>query len=57
MIALDGMGAAQKNGCGTDVVFGGGGNPIHIIRSATLDTCSEEKAIYQKWRLRDHKDW
>jgi hypothetical protein len=42
---------------GLDVVFGGGGNPIHIIRTATLDTCSEDKAIYQKWRVRDHKDW
>lgn len=42
---------------GLDVVFGGGGNPIHIIRTATLDTCSKDKAIYQKWRVRDHKDW
>jgi len=42
---------------GLDAVFGGGGNPIHIVRAATLDSCSEDKAIYQKWRVRDHKDW
>lgn len=51
---------ASPNLCitlGPDVVYGGGGSPIHIIRASTLDTCSEEKAIYQKWRIRDHKDW
>jgi hypothetical protein len=42
---------------GLDIVPGGGGTPIHQIRTATLDTCSDDKAIYQKWRLRDHKDW
>jgi hypothetical protein len=42
---------------GLDTVPGGGGTPIHQIRTATLDTCSDDKAIYQKWRLRDHKDW
>jgi len=41
---------------GLDTVPGGGGNPMHQIRAATLDTCSDEKAIYQKWRLRDHRD-
>ena len=42
---------------GLDTVFGGGGNPIHQIRTATLDTCSDDKSIYQRWRGRDHKDW
>lgn len=42
---------------GLDTVPGGGGNPIHQIRTATLDTCSDEQAVYQQWRLRDHKDW
>lgn len=42
---------------GPDTVPGGGGNPVHQIRTATLDTCSEERAVYQRWRLRDHKDW
>jgi hypothetical protein len=42
---------------GLDTVPGGGGNPIHIIRTATMDTCSADKDIYQKWRFRDHKDW
>jgi hypothetical protein len=42
---------------GPDTVFGGGGNPIHQIRAATLDTCSDDKMIFQKWRVRDHKDW
>lgn len=42
---------------GLDVVYGGGGDPIHIIRTATLDTCSDEKAIYQRWRYRDKRDW
>jgi len=41
---------------GLDMVYGGGGNPIHKIRTATLDTCSEDKAIYQRWRYRDNKD-
>ena len=41
---------------GLDMVYGGGGNPIHKIRTATLDTCSEEKARYQRWRFRDNKD-
>jgi len=41
---------------GLDMVFGGGGDPIHKIRTATLDTCSEDKAIYQRWRYRDNKD-
>lgn len=52
--------AAGTNLCvtlGTDLVYGGGGNPIHKIRAAVLDTCSDEKAIYQKWRVRDHRDW
>jgi hypothetical protein len=38
------------------MVYGGGGDPIHKIRTATLDTCSEDKAIYQRWRYRDNKD-
>jgi hypothetical protein len=42
---------------GLDLVYGGGGNPIHKIRTATLDTCSDEKAKYQRWRYRDHRDW
>ncbi len=42
---------------GLDMVYGGGGNPIHIIRTATLDTCSEDKAKYQRWRYRDKRDW
>lgn len=42
---------------GPDLVYGGGGNPIHKIRAAVLDTCSDEKAIYQRWRARDHRDW
>ncbi len=42
---------------GLDMVYGGGGNPLHIIRTATLDTCSEDKAKYQRWRFRDHRDW
>lgn len=42
---------------GPDLVYGGGGNPIHKIRAAVLDTCSDEKAIYQRWRVRDHRDW
>ena len=41
---------------GTDMVFGGGGNPIHKIRTSTLDTCSDEKAKLQRWRFRDNKD-
>ena len=41
---------------GLDTVYGGGGNPIHKIRTSTLDTCSEEKAKYQRWRFRDNKD-
>ena len=41
---------------GLDMVYGGGGDPIHKIRTATLDTCSEDKAIYQRWRYRDNKD-
>ena len=41
---------------GLDMVFGGGGNPIHKIRTSTLDTCSDEKAKYQRWRFRDNKD-
>lgn len=41
---------------GLDMVYGGGGNPIHKIRTATLDTCNEDKAIYQRWRYRDNKD-
>ena len=52
--------AAATNLCitlGTDLVYGGGGRPIHKIRAAVLDTCSDEKAIYQKWRVRDHRDW
>lgn len=42
---------------GLDTVPGGGGNPIHQIRSAKLDICGEAMAVRQKWRLRDHKDW
>jgi len=42
---------------GLDTVPGGGGNPMHQIRTATLDTCDDELAKYQHWRLRDHKDW
>lgn len=42
---------------GPDTVYGGGGNPIHQIRAAVLDTCSNDKAVMQKWRVRDHKDW
>ena len=41
---------------GLDMVYGGGGNAIHKIRTATLDTCSEEKEKYQRWRFRDNKD-
>jgi hypothetical protein len=41
---------------GKDTVPGGGGNPIHQIRSTTLNTCSEENATLQRWRLRAHKD-
>jgi hypothetical protein len=41
---------------GTDTVPGGGGNPIHQVRTVTLDTCNEDKAGLQRWRLRDHKD-
>lgn len=41
---------------GLDLVYGGGGNPIHKIRTVTLDTCNEEKARYQRWRFRDNKD-
>lgn len=41
---------------GLDMVYGGGGNPIHKIRTSTLDTCSEEKSKYQRWRFRDNKD-
>ena len=41
---------------GLDMVYGGGGDPIHKIRTATLDTCSEDKAIYQRWRYRDNKE-
>jgi len=41
---------------GTDMVFGGGGNPIHKIRTSTLDTCSDQKAKLQRWRFRDNKD-
>ncbi len=42
---------------GLETVPGGGGRPVHQIRSVTLDNCSEDKAALQKWRLRDHKDW
>jgi hypothetical protein len=41
---------------GLDMVYGGGGDPIHKIRTATLDTCSEDKARYQRWRYRDKRD-
>lgn len=41
---------------GLDMVYGGGGDPIHKIRTATLDTCSEDKAKYQRWRFRDKAD-
>lgn len=42
---------------GTQTVPGGGGSPVHQIREALLETCSEEKAHLQRWRLRDYKDW
>jgi hypothetical protein len=41
---------------GLDMVYGGGGDPIHKIRTATLNTCSDEKSKYQRWRYRDNKD-
>ena len=42
---------------GSETVPGGGGEPVHQIRELRMQTCSEEAAPLQRWRLRDYKDW
>lgn len=37
---------------GTETLPGGGGTPMHILRSATFDTCDDSIADRQKWELR-----
>jgi len=31
---------------------GGGGNPPHLIRTLTIDPCSDDRAHLQRWRIR-----
>ncbi|MCP5115428.1 MAG: RICIN domain-containing protein [bacterium] len=42
---------------GRQTVPGGGGRPIHQVRSLFLGKCESTNDSHQKWRLRDHKDW
>jgi hypothetical protein len=37
---------------GTDSVPGGGGDPIHLIRRLSFETCEVESAERQRWELR-----
>ena len=37
---------------GTDSVPGGGGNPIHLIRKLSFETCDADSAERQRWELR-----
>ncbi len=37
---------------GTDSVPGGGGNPIHLIRKLSFETCDAQSAERQRWELR-----
>ncbi|HEY5624255.1 MAG TPA: RICIN domain-containing protein [Gammaproteobacteria bacterium] len=41
---------------GTDSVPGGGGEPIHLIRRLSFETCSEEAAERQQWEFRTRFD-
>jgi hypothetical protein len=41
---------------GTDSVPGGGGEPIHLIRRLSFETCSEEAAERQQWEFRTSFD-
>ena len=35
---------------------GGGGQPVHLIRRLTLETCDENRAKFQLWRVRTKAD-
>ncbi len=35
---------------------GGGGKPVHLIRSLSVETCAPARAMYQKWRVREKAD-
>ncbi len=35
---------------------GGGGNPVHLIRGLTLETCDSSREDRQRWRLRESAD-
>ena len=37
---------------GDDPVPGGGGDPIHLIRKLSFETCSDDSAERQRWQLR-----
>ncbi|MGI9259124.1 MAG: ricin-type beta-trefoil lectin domain protein [Gammaproteobacteria bacterium] len=37
---------------GSDSVPGGGGNPIHLIRKLSFETCSDDAAERQQWEFR-----
>ena len=36
----------------TNFKEGGGGNPVHLIRDLSLETCDENLSSYQKWGTR-----
>lgn len=33
-----------------------GRNPVHLIKDLTLESCSEDQAVYQTWRVRSEDD-
>ena len=35
---------------------GGGGNPVHLMRSLRFEECSDHRRTYQAWRLRSTAD-
>ena len=37
---------------GTDSVPGGGGDPIHLIRKLSFETCTDDAAERQQWEFR-----
>jgi len=35
---------------------GGGGQPVHLFRRLTLESCTESRTAHQRWRLRAQAD-
>ena len=37
---------------GTNTIEGGGGNPVHLKRGLTWETCASSAATRQQWKLK-----